>query len=70
MRFNDSIEAWQKKESVLREGGVEKEGVGGRSNSNPYGVPADWEFHVDSIWINMKVPSTGGEGGAPPPEGG
>ena len=28
----------------------------------PYGVPADWEFHVESIGGNMKVPSAG----APP----
>ena len=38
-----------------------------QGNSKPFGVPADWEFQVDSIWINMKVPSTGGKGGAPPP---
>ena len=36
----------------------------------PYGVPADWVFYVDSIWINMKVPSTGEQGGAPPLRGG
>ena len=40
------------------------------SNSKPYGVPADWEFYVDSIWINMKVPSTGAEGGRPTTQGG
>ena len=39
-------------------------------NSKPFGAPADWKFYVESIGGNVKVPSTGAEGGGVTPWGG